>query len=277
MRTGMSLGMALLAFLGGISSVNAGDAISWKTNYAAAREEASRLQRPLLIDVGAEWCSWCKKLDATTFRDPSVVKKVQAGFVAIRVDAGKDQKLSQDLKAQSLPTIIVASADGKILGRKEGYVSAPDMVNWLSQFATSEAQVKGNNDPSRQPKLLARGQTEEPLQPKGLARGQIEEPPLLEAASDEEPLPHCKVTFKISKGVRESHSGKEDFTVEEEQLARRYLSLSDILVRDKQTEQSNEYLRKALAICPPGELRDEIRQRVEKSQPLTVGMTPSAN
>ena len=114
---------------------------------------------------------------------------------------------------------------------------------------------------------------------KAIARGQIDEPPMLEAsASSDEQLPHCKVTFKISKqSVTESHSGNNDFSEEEEHLARRYLSLSETFLHDKKAEESNQYLKKALAICPQGELRNEISQRIGQNQIRTVGMTPPAN
>src|SRR5437762_13371544 len=61
----------------------AGQEIRWCRDYRTAWEESHATGRPLLIDFGTPSCFWCKKLDATTFRDPGVVEMVNVGFGAL--------------------------------------------------------------------------------------------------------------------------------------------------------------------------------------------------
>src|SRR5438309_3832880 len=96
----------------------------WRTDYNQARKEAVAKNRPLLLDFGTERCLWCKKLDATTFRDDRVVHVMNEHFISLKVDAEKDAGLTQALHIQNLPTLVIAAPDGKILSMLEGYLEA---------------------------------------------------------------------------------------------------------------------------------------------------------
>ena len=50
----------------------------------AANKKAAK---PLIIDVYTDWCGWCKRMDATTFKDPRVAEYVSANFYAVKLDA----------------------------------------------------------------------------------------------------------------------------------------------------------------------------------------------
>src|SRR5438552_12313217 len=67
----------------------AGQDIHWCRDYRTAWEGSRATGRPLLLDFGTESCLWCKRLDATTLRDPGVVELVNGGFVALHVDSNR--------------------------------------------------------------------------------------------------------------------------------------------------------------------------------------------
>src|SRR5271169_1752337 len=72
--------------------------VDWRSDYSAARKEASEKGRPILVDFGFEGCAFCRKLDATTFRDADVVKRMNEQFIPIRIDIEKDpRKLHEQL------------------------------------------------------------------------------------------------------------------------------------------------------------------------------------
>ena len=48
-------------------------------------EQAAAQGNPVMMDFGAEWCFYCKKLERTTFRVPEVVK-LSDSMVAVKVD-----------------------------------------------------------------------------------------------------------------------------------------------------------------------------------------------
>ncbi len=90
----------------------------------ALRKEAQDRDLPLLLDFGTETCHWCKRLDATTFRHETIVGLVNARFIPLKVDAEKQSTLAEALHIRSYPTLVLAGADGKIIGTLEGYLDA---------------------------------------------------------------------------------------------------------------------------------------------------------
>jgi thioredoxin-related protein len=110
-----------LAFVGLVvllsSSSSRGEEVEWRPDYESARREAADKNRPLLLDFGTENCFWCKKLDAVTFRDDRVVKKLNAQFVSIKIDAGRYRELVKYLQIEAFPTMVFASPDGKLIGK----------------------------------------------------------------------------------------------------------------------------------------------------------------
>jgi len=62
------------------------DGINW-----VSIEEADKLRqtepRKILVDVYTDWCGWCKRMDATTFSDPQLVKYVNENYYAVKLDA----------------------------------------------------------------------------------------------------------------------------------------------------------------------------------------------
>jgi uncharacterized protein YyaL (SSP411 family) len=47
---------------------------------------ARRLQRPILLDIGASWCHWCHVMDEGTYSDPEVASLLGQEFIAVKVD-----------------------------------------------------------------------------------------------------------------------------------------------------------------------------------------------
>ena len=126
----------LLLILAG--SAQAADKIEWRADYDSARKEATEKNKPLFIDFGTEDCLHCKRMHQTTFRDPAVIKLLNERFVPLKVDANREPRLTQSLRIQAYPTMILAGNDGKILGWIEGYLEALRMVENLQRATASQ-------------------------------------------------------------------------------------------------------------------------------------------
>jgi thioredoxin-like negative regulator of GroEL len=129
----VSLGFVLLTVLLSSVSSGRGQDVEWRSDYNAARREAAAKNRPLVIDFGTENCFWCKKLEAVTFRDPTVANVINERFVALKIDAERDAPLASALRIQSYPTVVLASADGKILDMQEGFLEAQRFMEKLNK------------------------------------------------------------------------------------------------------------------------------------------------
>lgn len=105
--------------------------VTWRHDYNAARREAVDKGRPLVLDFITANCFWCSKLEATTFRDSAVAKVINDRFVPLKVDAQQNPQLTEALRIQSFPTLVLAAPDGKILGTLEGYLEAAKLTAHL--------------------------------------------------------------------------------------------------------------------------------------------------
>ena len=94
----------------GQKTKNIKGSINWLT-----LEEADSLykikKRPIFIDVYTDWCGWCKRMDASTFKDPNIAGYLNANFYPVKLNAetrdtitfnGKTYTNSQSVKAQEI-------------------------------------------------------------------------------------------------------------------------------------------------------------------------------
>lgn len=74
--------------------------IKWMT-WKEVQEAQRKQPRKIFVDTYTGWCGWCKRMDATTFTNPEIIKYVNANFYAVKFDAetqevihfnGKDYK-----------------------------------------------------------------------------------------------------------------------------------------------------------------------------------------
>lgn len=66
--------------------------IKWYT-WDEAIELNKKEPRKLFIDLYTDWCGWCKRMDATTFKDPAVVKHINANYYPIKFDAEQKEEV----------------------------------------------------------------------------------------------------------------------------------------------------------------------------------------
>ncbi|MBT8195205.1 MAG: DUF255 domain-containing protein, partial [Bacteroidia bacterium] len=60
--------------------------INWMTIQEAAAAFNNE-PRKIFVDVYTDWCGWCKKMDATTFKDADVADYINNNFYAIKLNA----------------------------------------------------------------------------------------------------------------------------------------------------------------------------------------------
>jgi thioredoxin-related protein len=134
-RSCYTRGRAVLALslLAAAALPAAGQEVRWHADYRTAWEESRAARRPLVLDFGTQRCFWCKKLDATTFRDPAVAGRINAEFVALRVDARSEPDLARALHVEAFPTVVFAGPDGRVLGRVVGYADPAAFLGHLQR------------------------------------------------------------------------------------------------------------------------------------------------
>jgi len=115
----MKLG-ALVLLLGGVglrfgwlgpAKMEKGFEITWLHDEKLAVEQSRATGKPLLIDMGAEWCAACKELDLHTWTDPVVAREVADRFVPLKVDATEVtpdiERVMEKYDVAGLPTVLM--------------------------------------------------------------------------------------------------------------------------------------------------------------------------
>jgi len=114
--------------------------VAWKPYSVAAFEQARAAQRPIVIDLYADWCLPCLELDHTTFRDPQVIQAL--GEVAtLRIDATREvsadgQALTDHYQIFGVPTMLFFDRHGTEQPslRVTGFVDANELLERLSKI-----------------------------------------------------------------------------------------------------------------------------------------------
>lgn len=123
-------------------------------------EEAMKLNqtkpKKIFIDVYTEWCGWCKRMDATTFKDSAVVKYFKENYYAVKLDAetkdslhykDKSYGFRPEYKANELavallngqmgyPSFVFMDEQTNLLTPLSGYKTVPELMPILKFFGT---------------------------------------------------------------------------------------------------------------------------------------------
>ena len=122
-----------------------------EAQVAAALRRAAAEHKRVLLDFGANWCIWCRRLHATFQSDPSVSAALAKGFVVVMVDvntrngvkrnAGVNERYGDPIR-NGIPVLVVLDADGRPLTTKdtgeleEGAGHSPAKITaFLAQWA----------------------------------------------------------------------------------------------------------------------------------------------
>ena len=104
-------------------------AARWQSSVRDAFAEAKSTSKPLLVDLTADWCAWCRVMDEQVFSTPRFAEFAKS-YVLLRVDV-EDGSEGSDLAArynnESLPTLLLLEPKGALIGEIRGYQPVEDV------------------------------------------------------------------------------------------------------------------------------------------------------
>ena len=131
------------------------DGVNWMT-WEEVQKMQQKSPRKVFVDVYTHWCGWCKKMDASTFKNKYVVKYLNDNYYSIKFNAEtkepivfKGQKFEyvasgrrgyNELAAEllngrlSYPTTLFMDENLNLLTVVPGYQNAKDLDAILNFF-----------------------------------------------------------------------------------------------------------------------------------------------
>jgi len=107
----------------------------WVKSLVTAKKTAREKNQLIFVDLFAEWCGWCHKMEQEVF--PSeVFQKATDNKVLLRLnteDANEGTKLAQDLGITTLPTFLLLTPTGSVAGIIRGYFPANEFVKAIAE------------------------------------------------------------------------------------------------------------------------------------------------
>ena len=117
--------------------------ISW-LSFDAGLAKAKTENKAIVADFYTTWCGWCKRMDATTFRDSGVVAYFNKNFIGVRVNGDNagdfltyegekmsERQLTQTLGVRGYPTYWFLDSEGKKIGPAPGYMPVESFMSLL--------------------------------------------------------------------------------------------------------------------------------------------------
>jgi thiol:disulfide interchange protein len=88
--------------------------IQWSTTVDAARAEAKKSGRPILVEFYADWCGPCKEMARTTLKAPAVVNMTRS-FVPVRVNVDQNPAFAAKYGVGPIPSNFVIKPSGEVI------------------------------------------------------------------------------------------------------------------------------------------------------------------
>jgi thioredoxin-related protein len=153
----MKTNILVLVLLVSLKSLSFAQAPAQEINWISISEAEKLNQenpRKVIVDIYTDWCGWCKRLDATTYKDPAVVDYINKHFYAVKYNAefkesitykGTIYSYNAATRVNSLSPVLMGSSTGyptttflsekmEVLSAVSGYQQAPMMLNILTYF-----------------------------------------------------------------------------------------------------------------------------------------------
>ncbi|MCP3875761.1 MAG: thioredoxin family protein [Desulfobacteraceae bacterium] len=123
------------------AKIKGDSAIDWK-DYKQGIVLSESEGKHIFLYFHADWCTYCKKLKQTTFKDKKVLSYLKENFISISVDTDINKEVANQWKVKGLPTLWFLKPDNSKISHLPGYVDAKQFLSILKYIQSKSYDKK---------------------------------------------------------------------------------------------------------------------------------------
>ena len=121
--------LALISYLA-YSEEKTPNTINWQQWSPKVFQQAQKEKLLVLVDLTAEWCQFCKKMDETTYRAPQVIDVINRSYIPVRAAEEEHPDLAKRYENYGRPATIIFTENQTEIIKRKGYLP-PQWMVWL--------------------------------------------------------------------------------------------------------------------------------------------------
>jgi thioredoxin-related protein len=119
--------------------------VAWFHDLYEAHKLSAETGKPMLIVFGAGWCHYCRELDSKTLSNPQLAAYIETNFIPVHLDADRDKRVAEILKAKPIPCTVVLSPDANLVAKFLGYEEVKPYFAKLDKARQRYAKMQHRN------------------------------------------------------------------------------------------------------------------------------------
>ena len=112
--------------------------IEWK-DFGPGLAAAKKVGKPVLVQFFATWCGYCRRMEATTFKNAAVIADLQKAAVTVRVDGEEAEPrdgyrgadLADKYGVRLFPTHVLLDGEGRVVAKAPGFMEPQAFLSWF--------------------------------------------------------------------------------------------------------------------------------------------------
>jgi len=122
-------------------------------SFENAKEKAGNEGKLFFVEFYADWCTPCKWMDKTTFKDKNVVAQLNENYVPLKMDieSGEGSNLKEQYSIRMLPTILIFNSQGRMVERVEKTLGSESLNSLLTFHNNPSNRLVTSHVPNSRP------------------------------------------------------------------------------------------------------------------------------
>ncbi len=111
--------------------------IHFITSLNEAKKISKENDKHIFVEVGANWCMPCKKMESQVFSDLSLASIFNEHFVNLKIDGDKEITFRNNYQIRAYPTMLILDKKGNKIQEHAGYMTKTQLYKFVNRYLPS--------------------------------------------------------------------------------------------------------------------------------------------